>query len=257
MEVWEKALYQKWQLSEIIRLVIKGRYGASQFESRPDFASYKSKTSINKYGYFWLMCYNFQRIGGGYLMGKLNKYFMPLMLLGILLLAVGCTNPEETGNSSEGSENESVDKSKEAQENVKTVLENLLNGPNEEQEKILNHGEDVEEYSENLTDYQDENFKPYMSDNFYESYIIKLNGAIDFLHVAYPVYMMKVDEIILEEREAKEGDYEFDVKVVYTNKENDESETMTLEGTASTNQEGKITSIRYMNAEEFRDALRN
>ena len=30
-----------------------------------------------------------------------------------------------------------------------------------------------------------------------------------------------MDEITLEEREAKEGDYDFDVKVVYTNKEND------------------------------------
>ena len=32
---------------------------------------------------------------------------------------------------------------------------------------------------------------------------------------------------------------------------------MNVEGTASTNEEGKITSIRYMNAEEFRDALRD
>ena len=46
------------------------------------------------------------------------------------------------------------------------------------------------------------------------------------------------------------------MSITYTNKENDKSETMNVEGTASTNEEGKITSIRYLNDEELREALR-
>ncbi|MGG1686480.1 hypothetical protein ACIFPW_11875, partial [Pseudalkalibacillus sp. NRS-1564] len=65
-------------------------------------------------------------------MKTMKKYFLPFIMLGILLIAVGCANSEETGNSSEGSEPK-VDKSKEAQENIKTVLENMFTGPNEEQ----------------------------------------------------------------------------------------------------------------------------
>jgi hypothetical protein len=192
-------------------------------------------------------------------MKKIKKYFLPFMLLGILLLAVGCTNSEETGDSSEGNENESVDKSKEAQENIKTVLENTFTGPtNEEQEALLNGaGGDIEKYTENLTDYREENFKPYMSERFYKSNIVNTNGALRFLYMADPKYILTVDETTLEEREAKEGDYDFNVKVVYTNRENDKSETMNVEGTASTNEEGKITSIRYLNNEEFRKALEN
>ena len=76
-------------------------------------------------------------------MKTIKKFFLPFMMLGILLLAVGCANSEETGNSSEGSENESVDKSKEAQENIKTVLENMFTGPNEEQENILESNGDI------------------------------------------------------------------------------------------------------------------
>ena len=177
------------------------------------------------------------------------------MLMGSLLLAVGCTNFEETGNTYEGSEKESKPKIEEAEQNVRTVLENIFTGPNEEQEKVIHSNGDIEEFGEYLTDYQQENFKPYMSNDFYESHILKLNGGTRFLLAAYPKYMLEVDEITLEETEAKEGDYDFNVKVTYTNKENEESETMTVEGTASTNEEAKITSIRYMNDEEFRNSL--
>ncbi|MFP3340711.1 hypothetical protein R0J91_22240, partial [Micrococcus sp. SIMBA_131] len=76
-------------------------------------------------------------------------------MLAILLLAIGCTNSEKTGNSSEGSENQSVDKSEEAQENIKTVLKNTFTGPNNEQQEIMFRGEeeDIEEFAEKLSDY--------------------------------------------------------------------------------------------------------
>ncbi|WLR59028.1 hypothetical protein [Guptibacillus hwajinpoensis] len=193
---------------------------------------------------------------------KMKKFFLPFMMLGILLLAVGCANSEETdtsSNSSESNQNESSDNSKEAQENIKIVLENTFTGPDDEQQEIIFRGEDegIEEFADKLSEYQEENFKPYVSERYYENGIVKTNGAIGFLVVASPKYILNVDEVTLEDREAKEGDYNFNVSITYTNKENDKSETMNVEGTASTNEEGKITSIRYLNDEEFRKALEN
>ncbi|WP_283152699.1 hypothetical protein [Guptibacillus hwajinpoensis] len=184
-------------------------------------------------------------------MKTIKKYFLPFMMLGILLIAVGCANSEETGNSSKGSELK-VDKSKEAQENIQTVLGNMFTGPNGEQENML---ESNGEMAENLTDYREEYFKPYVTDDFYENDIVKLSGGVRFLQAAHPNYMLKVEEVALEEDD-KEGEYDFKMKVTYTNKENDESKTMDVEGMASTNEEGKVKDIRYINDEEFRDALR-
>ncbi|MCA0986504.1 hypothetical protein [Guptibacillus algicola] len=184
-------------------------------------------------------------------MEKFKNYLLLFMLLGTLVLAVGCTN----SNSSEESDKKSQGQNEEAKTNVRSVLEKIFTGPNEEQVKLLDPTGDMEEYNKKLTNYYQEDFKPHMSDAFYESHIIKLNGAIRFLQAAYPKYILEVNEITLEEREAKEGDYHFNVEVTYTNKDSDERDTMNIEGTASTNEEGKITSIRYTNDEEFRDYL--
>ena len=44
----------------------------------------------------------------------------------------------------------------------------MFTGPNDEQqEKLLKEpDEDIEKYGEKLTEYQEENFKPYMSERF-------------------------------------------------------------------------------------------
>ncbi len=191
-------------------------------------------------------------------MKTIKKFFLPFMMLGILLLAVGCANSEETdnsSNSSEGSENESesAENSQEAQENIQTVLENMFTGPNEEQGNMFESNEDM---AENLTEFREEKFKPYVTDDFYENDIVKLSGGVRFLLAAHPNYMLEVGEVTLDENEDKEGEYDFKVKVTSTNKEDDQSETMTVEGTASTNEEGKVKDIRFMNDEDFRDALR-
>ncbi|MCA0990714.1 hypothetical protein [Pseudalkalibacillus hwajinpoensis] len=188
-------------------------------------------------------------------MKTMKNYLLPFMMLGILLLAVGCANSEErdnSSNSSEGSENESAENSQESQENIQTVLENIFTGPNEEQEKMLESNEDM---AENLTEFREEKFKPYVTDDFYENDIVKLSGGVRFLLAAHPNYMLEVGEVTLDENEDKEGEYDFKVKVTFTNQEDEQSETMTVEGTASTNEEGKVKDIRYINDEEFRDAL--
>ncbi len=178
-------------------------------------------------------------------MEKITKYFKLFVLSGIILLAVGCTNSEETGNSAEKSEGE---------QNVRTVLEKLFTGPNKKQEKMLDQSnEDFEKFAKSVSEYR-KTYKPYLSEKFFESFV---NTAVPlrFLTMAHPNYELKVDEITLEEREGNEGDYDFTVKVSYTDKESDESETMNVKGRAYTNEGGELTSIRFMNTEEVRDAL--
>ncbi|WP_226577400.1 hypothetical protein [Halobacillus litoralis] len=178
-------------------------------------------------------------------MKKYKNYLLPLTLLGILLLAAGCT---EVGNSSDESESQN-----QGEDNISTVLENVFDGPGEEQEALLASDSDVEDKGEKLDEYYKENFQPYMSESFFERFV-NTNGAWTFLQPAYPEYALIVDEITLEEKD-EEGHHSFTVKVSYTNNESGESETMTVEGTAYTNEDGKLTSIQYINDEELRTAL--
>ncbi|TLS39279.1 hypothetical protein [Pseudalkalibacillus caeni] len=176
-------------------------------------------------------------------MGKLKKYFMSLMLLGILLLAVGCTNSDASGE-----ENEVQNTSK---QNLQTVLKNVFTGPTEEQEEMLYSVDDMEKKSEMLSEYHQENFKPYLSERFYEDFV-RTNGAFMTVGFAPPDYVFKVKDIKIEEGKSY---YEFNVNVSYTNKQSDESEILNVKGHAQTNEEGKVTSIKYINPEDIYTAL--
>ncbi|WP_181350332.1 hypothetical protein [Thalassobacillus sp. CUG 92003] len=191
-------------------------------------------------------------------MEKLTKYLKPLMLVGFLLIAAGCSDSEETGNSSDGEENTTEQENEgengteaegKTEENVRTVLEHVFTGPNESHEELFS--DDFETKAEKITEYNKENFEPYMSENFFDSFI-NTNGALIFLQSAHPDYIMEVDEINLGE---DEGDYSFIVTVAYTNTESDETETMDVEGHIQTNEDGMLTSINYKNAEDLRSAM--
>ncbi|MBF0708525.1 hypothetical protein IQ283_18120 [Alkalihalobacillus hwajinpoensis] len=54
----------------------------------------------------------------------IKKYFKPLLLLGILLLSVGCTNSEDVGSNAAKSESE---------QNIRVVLQKLSTGPHDDQ----------------------------------------------------------------------------------------------------------------------------
>lgn len=177
---------------------------------------------------------------------EIKKHFKPLLLLGILLLSVGCTNSEETGTHAEGNDSE---------QNIRSFLSELLNGPSEEQEQLIkgpgSEG-DLKKFTEKLGEYKVEHVKPYLSERFFEE-LLNTNGTFNFLRIAQGNdYELKVEDITLEERE---NYYNFTVKVSYTNNKSNESKTMNVKGHAQTNEEGKVTSIQYINFEEFRAAL--
>ncbi|RDY70078.1 hypothetical protein DXT76_15250 [Halobacillus trueperi] len=175
----------------------------------------------------------------------IKNYLKLLFFLGILLLSVGCTSSEDVGSNVEESESE---------QNIRTVLQNTFTGPSKEQEKLLN-GPDgqLQTYAEELGEYHMEHFKPYLSDRFFESYIVNSNMALSFLRLAHPDYEVKVDEIEIEE---KENYYTFTVDLSYTHNKSNKTNTMNVKGNVQTNEDDKLTSIQYSSDfEDIRTAL--
>ncbi|WP_421377868.1 hypothetical protein ACOJQI_11545 [Bacillus salacetis] len=180
-------------------------------------------------------------------MSNIKKYFQPFILLGVLLLASGCTNSETAGSNSE-----ETGTSGDAEKNIEAFLENVFTGPNEENEFLFNF-EDLEGRGEKVSDYYQDHFQPYMSESLLEDFI-NSNGAVQFLMVAQPDYVLATEEITLEENEDY---YTFAAEVSYTNKESNESDTVTINGNIQTDEEGLVTGIQYHSGEyeEFRTAL--
>ncbi|EDL65738.1 hypothetical protein [Bacillus sp. SG-1] len=180
-------------------------------------------------------------------MSKIKKYFQPLILLGVLLLASGCTNSDTARGNSEEAGAESA-----AEQNIEAFLENVFTGPNEENEFLFNF-EDLEGRGERISEYYQDNFQPYMSESLLEDFI-NSNGAVQFLIAAHPDYVLATEEITLEENEDY---YTFAAEVSYTNKESNESDTVTINGNIQTDEEGLVTGIQYHRGEyeEFRTAL--
>ncbi|WP_456272409.1 hypothetical protein [Bacillus sp. AK031] len=182
-------------------------------------------------------------------MSKIKNYLQPFILLGVLVLASGCTNSETAEGNSEEAEAESP-----AEQNIEAFLENVFTGPSEEYEEIFfGKVEDLETRSEKIYEYYQANFQPYMSESLLEDFI-NSNGAVQFLTVAHPDYLLATEEISLEENEDY---YTFAAEVSYTNKESNESGTVTINGNIQTDEEGVITGIQYHKGqyEKLKNAL--
>lgn len=174
----------------------------------------------------------------------INKHLKNLIVLVILLLMAGCTNSVETGNKAEESKSE---------HNMRMFLNELLNGPSEEQKRLLleTPDGDLEEFGEKVSRYNEEHIKPYVSERFFEG-LLNTNGTTPYLRVAHNNdYELKAEKITLEE---KNNYYEFTAQVTCTN-DNNESNTINIKGHLQMNEEDKVTSITHVNFEEFRTAM--
>jgi len=178
---------------------------------------------------------------------KFAKYFRPVAVLGILLLSVGCTE-ESSKETTKTTESESV-------QNIRAVLNEQLNGPDEELQKItegLGSG-DIEKFSKKRSEYLEENFKPYVSDRFYENYVIKQNMAYSF--IVFANGKVKVEDISIEESESTENSFNFTADVSYM--KHGERKTINASGIMNTNEEGKVVRILYHNPSELKNTLSN
>ncbi|MFD1019596.1 hypothetical protein [Thalassobacillus hwangdonensis] len=156
-----------------------------------------------------------------------------------------------TGGCAENSNEESV-----SEQNIRTFLQSMLNGPDEEFIEAMNfQDKDFEMAAKRYAEYKIEHFKPYLSDRFFENFVGKSLMATEFLRMAHPEYKLEVEEIELEVRDEEKNSYNFTVKVTYTNIESNESDTVDFRGIADANDEGKITGVHYYNSEELYEAL--
>ncbi|WP_226577378.1 hypothetical protein [Halobacillus litoralis] len=136
--------------------------------------------------------------------------------------------------------------------NIRAVLQNLFNGPDGKQEKLLEgSGGDLKNYADMLKEYNKKNFKPYLSDRFYEAFV-RENEAFTFLKIAHPDYELKAEEITFEESDELPNSYNFAVKVSIS----DGSKMTNVKGAIDTDVLGNVIGIHYYNFENFRFALK-
>ncbi|MGP4074832.1 hypothetical protein [Halobacillus sp. K22] len=165
-------------------------------------------------------------------------------------------------SSSEASPEEAQDNSgeSESKQNIRAALETVFNGPNEKLDKALdgmeNKGFESEEYKKhfsNFSEYFKEHYKPYVSEGFYEASFINTPDASYFLETAHPDNQLKTEGIFIKE---KDGYYKFLVEVSFTNNQSGDSKTLEVRGHAQTNEEGKVSSINYINPNELIEELK-
>ncbi|KGX85102.1 hypothetical protein [Pontibacillus marinus] len=190
-------------------------------------------------------------------MKRITKHFKSIALSGILLFSVGCTDSNEESKSvNPQEESESV-------QNIRSILQEELNGPNEELDSIWDGlhsaefgSEKYKEYFEKRGEYIKEHFKPYVSKRFYEAYAIKSNMANRFLRDAYRNgYELNVEDIMIKESETTENSYNFTVDVSYVKDGNNDPQTIQVKGLMNTNEEGKVVRIHLHNSSELDYAI--
>ncbi|MCA0970672.1 hypothetical protein LCM20_08740 [Halobacillus litoralis] len=209
-------------------------------------------------------------------MKTFTRTFLLMALTAVLILAAGCTTAEDEGVSANESVNDQENTNESAdeadptdstestedasEENIRTVLQNLLTGPDNQLQEANESfesadEENFEQAAEKRVQYYKEKFKPYMSERLFENFM-NTNGGEVFLLTAYRNdYQIKAETITFEESEETEGSYNFTVEASYKKGESSESETVEVRGLINTNDEGKVTRVHYYNPEDLRSAL--
>ncbi|AIF45323.1 hypothetical protein [Virgibacillus sp. SK37] len=156
---------------------------------------------------------------------KAGKLLTSVMLLGFILFVAGCS-------SNQASEESKADENEEA---IQAVLENALNGPNEDLQKLFNEGtvEDTIQYDKDHFDGYFANETAYM--DFVNSY-----GAVLMTTPMREGYTFKVEDITIDKTDSDELIYDFTVELAYQKEGNDAWETETVTGQANVNENHKI-----------------
>ncbi|MGP4070774.1 hypothetical protein [Halobacillus sp. B29] len=189
----------------------------------------------------------------------------------IFLIAAGCsvsesssTEPaeeekksvasEENKDSSRAAEEENSeisnsDEGVEGEETVRTYLKNELTGPDEELEQALSESNDA------VLDYVNEHYKSLFTEDNFETFINKYYVMV-WLPSAYDLgYELEPIDIQTEKVEDIENDaYHFEVEVQYS--KDGEVGTANVTGRINTNDQGKITVIRFKD-NRLEDKLRD
>ena len=170
---------------------------------------------------------------------KDNKTEVVFLLKKILLITItfiltaGCASNQ---SSSENTKEENTTK-----DDVTTVLKQIFSGPDEELTTIY----EEEEYEEVSTYYMDK-FKPYFTEDSMEG-AMDTNLLNSFHRKAYGNGVeMAIGTINVEQSEDTTTAYDFEIQVNVSN-----GQSADVSGRVNTNEEGKITRIRYMDTQSL------
>lgn len=156
-----------------------------------------------------------------------------LFITMVLIITAGCASNQ---SASENMEEENTTK-----DDVTTVLEQIFSGPDEELTQIY----EEEKYEEVSTYYMDK-FNSYFTEDYMES-AMNTNLLNSFHLKAYGNGVeMAIGTINVEQSEDKATAYDFDIQVNVSN-----GQTADVSGRVNTNEEGKITQIRYMDPQSL------
>ncbi|ASF40671.1 hypothetical protein CEH05_16530 [Halobacillus halophilus] len=193
------------------------------------------------------------------------------LLATIFLLAAGCSVSESSSTESseeetqsdaieenkdssnaseeENNENANSDEGMEGEETVRTYLKNELTGPDKELKQALSESNDA------VLDYVNEHYKSLFTEDNFETFINKYYVMV-WLPYAYDVgYELEPIDIQTEKVEDIENDaYHFEVEVQYS--KDGEVGTANVTGRINTNDQGKITVIRFKD-NRLEDKLRD
>ncbi|PFG12341.1 DUF4367 domain-containing protein [Bacillus sp. es.036] len=156
-----------------------------------------------------------------------------LFITMVLIITAGCASNQPA---SENTEEENTTK-----DDVTTVLEQIFSGPDEELTQIY----EEEKYEEVSTYYMDK-FNSYFTEDYMESAMN--NDLLNSFHrKAYGNGVeMAIGTINVVQSEDTATAYDFDIQVNVSN-----GQTADVSGRVNTNEEGKITQIRYMDPQSL------
>jgi len=159
-----------------------------------------------------------------------------VLLLGVILIIAGCSSSVES---------KTPDKNITT---IKTVLEHQFTGPNKEFIEGIDNIPKLEQYYE-------KRYKSYFAEDMYTKFIAA--HAYDYLLMAHNSdKQIMVDNVSIESSESKEGEYNFKVVVIY-DKQGSNQGSAEVSGTVKFNEDGKITSIKYLDDGGLSNELRS
>ncbi|MGP4074788.1 hypothetical protein [Halobacillus sp. K22] len=145
---------------------------------------------------------------------------------------------EDSSSASEEENSESSDDSREGEETVRTYLEYEFTGPGDELKQAMDESQAA------FLAYVEEQYRPLFPEDDYETFVNK-NYVMIWLPWAYDKgYALEPVDIQIAKVEDIENDaYRFDVKVEYS--KDGEAGTANVTGRINTNNQGKISVIRF------------
>lgn len=155
------------------------------------------------------------------------KIHISIVLTSLLFLfLVGCT-----GNAEQETQDENI-------ETIDAVLQNALNGPDEEMKEVLR--------SDNMEDtvqYDKEHYEPYFANETAYMEFVNSYGTVLMIAPFRNEYTLQINNVEYEKTDSDETIYNFSVDLQYQKEGAEDSEVAVVKGQANLNEEHKIKDI--------------